>query len=268
MHIDQFDLRAVTFEVRYERNLNLWDRPGRYWNSWLAKYPDIKINSATPNEVQAIGPNVRAMTGLDRSFIIANRPENLKDLEEKATLMVDLLGDVLEVAAFNRLGFRTVYRRRFADKQEAAAAMINVGLLKVPTASAFGIENATVLHPEYAVKLEGEDFGVRVAMKAQELKITIETSGDVEEEMAPKQEDQIFQDVIFDLDYYTLKPVLMGQLRVSERPSLLCRHSMTENYTVPHFMEQVYPSQGVTSIAERTTCTAIWRSSISATATA
>lgn len=217
MHLDQFELRTATFEVRYDRNVALWDRSGLFWSSWFAKYPDLKIATAAPNEVVAQNRTFRAVAGLERANVIALKPGNsgIKDLTEAGTHLVHLLSEVLGVSVYTRLGFRTIFRRRFADKNQAADAVHALGLMRIPSTEIFGIKDGVALQPEYSVRLEGSDIGVLTRLKVQELTISKETPPEIEE-AEDQSSTQTYHEMIFDLDYYTTKQVLVSQLRAKD----------------------------------------------------
>jgi len=215
MHLDQFDIHSATFEVRYNHNLFLWDRSGRYWSTWRAKFPDLKFGATTPNEIQAGTSTFAAIVGIERALVTSNWPSNkLSELTEPASHMVQALSEVLEVGVFTRLGFRTIFRRRFKSMAEASQAIFELGILKAPPNGKFGIQDGVPLYPEYASRLEGSDFGVTVRLKAQELSVTTNTMGVLENDQ--KSETNLFFEVIYDCDYYTVKQVLTAQLRAKD----------------------------------------------------
>jgi hypothetical protein len=216
MHLDDFEIRTVTFELRYERNYQHWDRAGRFWQTWLKNYPDTQLATANPNDIVFAGSKLRAQSGIERSHIMFSKPGlNLKEFIPAAASFTETLTEVLEISSFRRIGFRVIYARRYPSIREATDAVLSLGLLKTIPPESFGIEEGHAHLPEYANRLEGPGLGVMFRIKAQEMNVSLEPPAELSDSdmVAIKS---TFQEVVLDIDYYTTSVVLLSQFRTKD----------------------------------------------------
>lgn len=216
MHLDEFQLRTASFEIRYDSAFAIWDRAGRLWTTLHREFPTIALSQATPNEVTVQDADWRLSVGLTKAYIMAFWPDSLLgDFPDKATTFTGIVSDTLELAAFTRIGFRAVFTKSFSDKKAASAAMLELDLLRVPEGKNFGIDDAEWHLPEYSIRMENEALGCLVRIKAHEFTISVDPIPEM-----PRGEMQTIKEtkheLVFDLDYYTTATVLISQIRVAD----------------------------------------------------
>lgn len=85
-------------------------------------------------------------------------------------------------------------------------------MIGIPSGKHFNIEGQ-VLMPTYSLRWEGESTGVRVNLTAQNKTIDLNVNPGVEE-ITPVHVER--SEVVYDIDYYTLKNTKKGQLNVRE----------------------------------------------------
>jgi hypothetical protein len=216
MHLDDLELRIATFEIRYDPSFLVWDRSGTLWTALREKFPQLTVAQAAPNEVLAQEGNKRFSAGAEKAFLMTILPETMPgDFPDQAAMFTKIVSDTLDLKSFTRVGFRTVYFKRFAEGKDAADAMLKLGLLVVPQGRHFGIDDGASLQPEYSVRIEGEALGYTVRVKAQEITINIDLPPELARDDI-KSGKETKHELIFDIDYYTTATVLLSQLRVSD----------------------------------------------------
>lgn len=214
MDISYFDLHSVNFEIRYDRAFLLWDRAGTIWQNIGNAYPNLKPREVTPAKVTAtIEQRFQLTIEIDK--FIANvflPPNNIEDYTKICDHVMSMLTEVLHLKLFTRIGLRVIYRRNFESREEASAALISTKIMKVPEGTHFGIEGQPML-PRYYMRWEGDKRGVQVNFQAQERKILVEPV--IGEPTVEGIEKQLYE-LVYDIDYFTIGTVEVGQFRASD----------------------------------------------------
>jgi hypothetical protein len=214
MDLSHFDLQSVSFEVRYNQAYFLWDRAGSLWQAVRKSAPTIKLTESIPTKIAGtIDRRFQVSVELEKVLVIAFPPPST--LDDYMALCRNLLSaavDILEIKVFSRIGLRTIYQRNFRSSEEAAVALLSTGIMKAPEGKHFGIEGPPKL-PHYAIRLDGDNLGIQVNFRAQERKIRIDVP--MGETALESVEKDIFE-LNYDLDYYTIGTVDVGQFRASD----------------------------------------------------
>lgn len=201
-------------EIRFDNAYILWDRAGLVWSKVSSAWPNLKMGKAEPMVTTFVFDDRYELTlRLDKAHLIDLRPSSsLKEFMVNAELFVSLVADSLDITEFTRLGFRLIFSKKFQNKTEAANALISTKMISVPSGKHFNIEGK-VLMPNYSLRWEGDSTAVRVKLTAQDKKIDLNVGPGVEE-ITPVHIER--SEVIYDIDYYTLKNTKRGQLNVKE----------------------------------------------------
>jgi hypothetical protein len=212
--LSNLKLTQATMEIRFQNAYILWDRTGLVWSKASSEWPNIKMGKADPMVTTfTLDDRYEIALKLDRAHLVDMQPSSsLKELMENSEIFVNLVADCLDITEFTRLGFRLIFSKKFQDKTEAANALILTKVMSVPIGKHFNIEGQ-VLMPEYSLKWEGESTGVRVKLSAQDKKIDLNVVPGVEE-ITPLHIQH--SEIVYDIDYYTLKNTKRGQLNVKE----------------------------------------------------
>lgn len=214
LDLSSLKLTQATMEIRFDNAYMLWDRAGLVWSKASSIWTNLKMGKAEPMVTTFIVDDRYELSiQLDKAHFIDMQPiSSLKEFMVNAELFVALVVDSLDITEFTRLGFRLLYSKKFQDKTEAANAFISTKLINAPRGKHFNIEGK-ILMPNYSLRWEGESTGVRVKLTAQDKKIDL-TVGPGVEEILPVHVER--SEVIYDIDYYTLKNTRKGQLNVKE----------------------------------------------------
>jgi len=214
LDLSRFKLNHATIEIRFNNAYILWDRAGLIWSKASSKWANLKMGKAEPMVTTFIIDDRYEMSvKLDKAHFIDLKPSSsLKEFMANAELFVTLVAGTLDITEFTRLGFRLIYRKKCDDKVKAADALISTKRINVPRGKHFNIEGK-VLMPSCSLRWEGESTGVRVVLSAQDKRIDLDVTPGVEE-IDPVHIEQ--SEVVYDIDYYTLKNTTIGQLNVKE----------------------------------------------------
>jgi len=214
LDLSNLKLTQATMEIRFDNAYILWDRAGLVWSKANSIWSDLKMGKAEPMVTTFIvDDRYELSVQLGKAHFIDMLPSSsLKEFMANAELFVNLVVDSLEIYEFTRIGFRLIYSKKFKDKAEAANALISTNMLSIPSGKCFNIEGK-VLMPKYSIRWEGESTAVRVSLTAQDKKIDLDVNPGVEE-LTPVHVER--SEVIYDIDYYTMKHIKKGQLNVKE----------------------------------------------------
>jgi hypothetical protein len=214
MDLSNFDLHSASFEVRYDQAYSLWDRAGGLWQAVRKSAPTIKLGESNPTKITGtIDRRFQLSVELEKVLVIVFPPPSI--LEDYTALCRNVLTaavDILDIKLFSRIGLRIIYQRKFGSSEEAAGALLGTGIMKVPEGKHFGIEGPPKL-PHYAIRLDGDNLGIQVNFRTQDRKIKIDAP--MGETAFESVEKDIFE-LVYDIDYFTIGTVDVGQFRASD----------------------------------------------------
>lgn len=215
--ISHFSIAKVTFEARFGHAYLVWDRSGTLWTAAAKQLPNTKLVKAEPNSVVfTCDPLTELAVKLDRISLTAFRAKNdLTEFSQTAEKMVEIARSNLEISEFTRLGVRFYLRKFFDAKALASAALLEKSRLSLPKGKFFNFEvgapDAATVNPEFAMRIEGEKLGVHIRAKAESMTVEMDPGYEASQFINPVKDEKHF--VELDIDYYTLAPTPVGQLR-------------------------------------------------------
>jgi hypothetical protein len=214
LNFSNFKLKQATMEVRFNNAYLLWDHSGLISSDLKSKWADIKLLKAKPNLINfRFEDRYELSVELGKAHLTDLTPtSSLKEFMENADTFMALVADNLVITEFTRLGFRLIYRKKFNDKVEAASSLISTELIKVPNGRHFNIDGK-VLMPHYSLVWEGKATAIRVILMAKEQKLDLEVPPGLEG-ISPIHSK--WGEIVYDIDYYTLKNTSRGQLNIKE----------------------------------------------------
>jgi hypothetical protein len=214
MNLTDLTLHTMAFEVRYAPRYLLFDRAGQFWNEMYREHSTLRMGQIAPNRVAGIIDN-QYQLAVELERIVIEDFSNHKRLENFTDLCNDVLSAVvetLEISVFLRVGLRIIYRRTFGSVDDASAFMLKTGLVRVPSGKHFGIEGEA-RGPVYAIRWEGKALGATANLRTQARRVLMEPPLG---ERALERVDKELFDFDYDLDYYTMAPVPIGQFRARD----------------------------------------------------
>jgi hypothetical protein len=135
--------------------------------------------------------------------------DRLKEIPRLAAEFAKMVASVLELQEFTRVGLRLVYWKVFPEKEAAAEAMVNCGLLRIPEGKHFGV-GGLLVHPEIAFRKEegGKGFSVRIKAEGLEYKLELPYLW----HQVAKSVSEVHEQLSFDVDCYLQGSILLSQI--------------------------------------------------------
>lgn len=209
-----FVVENSTLEVRYPFALALWDKSGELWGAVQQKWPNITPVHAEPKRTEFQVGDTRLVAEFEQARITTIKPErSLEQFSRDARDFIKLTTHHLRIDVYKRIGFRLVYFKEFKDKRDAMTAFFSLGLLRIPEGKKFEIDEEPV-NPQYSLRWESEKRGVMLNCRAETRVIDVEPPAIARDLVKPVHKES--SGIVFDIDYYTVAPVEVGQMDAAE----------------------------------------------------
>lgn len=212
--ISSFRLDSAVLEIRYDNSFLLWDRAGSIWNSFTKKHPELKIEQAEPNKQRFTdGKSFEYQIETNRAHVSEKRPSSALDkFKNFSDHLCSAVSKEMEIEVFERVGFRIQYFLVCKDQENALSAFLNMNLLRPPNEKVFGIEG-NVKEGGLNIRIEDEEIGTIVRIQVIKRKIHFNAPIEVPELESVEVEEW---GVTFDVDYYTVRPIMVSQFKVRD----------------------------------------------------
>jgi hypothetical protein len=214
MTIADFKLFQVAVECRYEDAYLLFDRTGNVCRQLKLKWPDAKLQEASPAKTVCRVGTESFTLELKQSLVLSTKPDSsLQPFSENAEWFFTLLQEQLGISSYSRLGFRAIFKKNVKSPSEAAELFTGAKLLRLPSEKVFGVESAGT-DLTYSVRLQSDTAGALVRIATETLQMEFEPPLGAEDVLKPVKQDT--HSLVYDVDYYTVSRVDVGQLRLRE----------------------------------------------------
>jgi hypothetical protein len=214
--LSSFEMDGSTLEIRYPRAFAMWDRSGQLCNAFQEKWPDMVPVSVDPQKIDfhVPGRKIRLSVAFERAHIIGVDPaQPMERFFEESKEFIQLTTSHLGITTYKRVGFRLRSFKEYKDKSSAAAAFFSLGLIRVPDGKKFEVDEQPV-NPHYALRWESEKKGTQLQCRSETRTINIDVPPEGLRGMKPIHKEM--SGIVFDVDYYTVAPVDVGQMDTSE----------------------------------------------------
>jgi hypothetical protein len=212
--LSSFALEQCVLEARYPQALALWDTAGSLWRAVQEKWPEIRLIKAEPAKTTFQDGKTGFVVELQLARIVVL--DSVKSMDELAKIgreFFKLTAQHLQLSLYERLGLRLVYFKEFKDREETASAFRSLGLVRVPKAKKFEVEEQPV-NQQYTLRWESEKKGTLVTCKAETRKIDYDPPIESAQVFSPIHKER--NGIVVDIDYYTVAPVEIGQVDMGE----------------------------------------------------
>ncbi len=155
---------------------------------------------------------------LSAARVIDTSPDRkLDDLQLRASQFLGAVRKHLEIETYTRVGCRLAYRKISSSMDDASREVLSAGLLRVPEARVFGFSGPAT-YPEVSFRLERENKGVTVALKAEERKVelTLPPGADFSRLITVKKNVSVEPSVVLNIDYFLSGIVIPDQIEFGE----------------------------------------------------
>ncbi len=222
MNLGDFSLEQAVLELRYPPAFLFFDHPGALWSKATAKYKDLRFQQVESGKIVfRKGDSWDVSSELVRTVLVEHHPE--RSLEQFMGFTRDFTRLVevhMQLAAYDRVGFRTIYRKTVPNEAAASEAILSTSLLHLPAKKIFNIDPPAI-QSEIAFRYQSKAVGVTIRLKADERKFEISpppgmAMKDLEHVATIKSTKYESWGVVLDIDYYTILPIDAAQLDVGE----------------------------------------------------
>ncbi|HVT18680.1 MAG TPA: hypothetical protein VHQ90_21175 [Thermoanaerobaculia bacterium] len=133
MHLDEFKLEAIIFELRYAPAYLFWDRAGSLWKQMVDRHPTLQVKEAQPGKTVFLLENRAELEVTMSSLrVVAQYPDKLDEFSSLVSGLTACSFETLEIASLDRIGLRSLYFKAFRSKSEVAAALAACPLFAIP----------------------------------------------------------------------------------------------------------------------------------------
>jgi hypothetical protein len=214
LSLTDFISDSVSFEIRYDYAYLIWDRAGQLWSELASKYPEMKLSDAMPDTQNFNWKNIHTFSvGAEKAAVTTLQPDTIiKDFVEASESLLEAVVRSLQVQVLTRMGLRRIFGLECPNREIAVRHLLATGAVNVPSHPIYGLEVKTPL-PEYSLRWETDNIGVTTRLRTEHRKAEIELPPIFGVHKVPKIEQDFF---VYDVDYYTKKPVSVGQVGVRD----------------------------------------------------
>jgi hypothetical protein len=211
--ISDFRLFTTACEFRFQNSYHLWDRAGEIWSDFVAANPEAKLVKADPGQTTfRLGSQREFTVNLDRFGVNAHVPSSTDAFAAEADEFAKSVSRHLKVGSYSRIGLRTVFVREYPDIGAATVEMLGLKLLWVPNGPFFGI-SGTPSETRYSCRLEDKSKGclIQIFVNKREFEPELPFAWEGDKILRVEKND-----LVMDIDYYTIASTSIGQLNVQE----------------------------------------------------
>jgi hypothetical protein len=214
LNISQFKIQQVAFQVRYRDAFLIFDKTGSLSEEARKRWPTMKIEKGEPRSSSfTVDNKYRLQVEIDKASIIAFNPKpSLEEFIDDAHAFEEIIRNALEIVEYNRVGFKTFYRKEHETNEDATMDIVSSFGLKLPQGKHFNIEGKI---PLVTLEHRWEDELLCVTSQLRSQEQSWEFTPPIEAEgLEPKKTKINF--VSYAPDYFTRKSISVNQLNVKK----------------------------------------------------
>ena len=220
LDLGSLDLERAVFELRFDSAYLLWGRAGEIMQVFTHYSPEFKVKDATPYKINGtIRDGLFFLIEIGSINFTMIRPKRslerfAREVEELARAVLD----ILEISAFNRVGFRTTYLKVFDKAEsgvEAVSYLTDILGIKKPDDKFIELDEPRFSSVEFKQTFEDDSNGISINCRS--IRNTLNVDVTPEAHWAPVESDEYQRFVAeVDIDYFTKESVLREQLVIGE----------------------------------------------------
>jgi hypothetical protein len=207
--------RQLSFEIRYSNAYRLWDNAGQIATELGDVYSNLNSDSANPNLTSFTAESRYSISvGLDKSFVIDHKAAPLnEEYLNRFDGFYNIIVNNLRLGPISRVGCRIVWHIVFPDRQAARQYVSQLNIVAAPKDRLFDISPQNQ-SPTFAVEIDDGEVGFRAQIQAQTRKFDL-SMGPEFHELYEGSRTKLEESVVFDVDFFTVSPVMADSLRPS-----------------------------------------------------
>jgi hypothetical protein len=212
---EESQTESVTVEVRYPPALSLWDDSGKLWTRLVDRYPDLKWNTALPQQQIFESDQFQMVVELEAFRVIARNPKPQSNAVEAAEAMLEACTRYLHLSALSRLGYRVISTIKLPTMKDVTANALTLLPNHLP-ASVAGAAKVTAFHA--GLRHETETLGLLGVIRGEEREIKANFPWEYRDRLMPAVRKHLEKEhlLVFDTDYYTIGTTERESLSVAE----------------------------------------------------
>lgn len=217
LRFDDLALHQAAFEIRYGNAFLLWDRSGSVWAELLSAQPDLKATHAEPSKIVFARRGDRELqltVEIRRLVVVAVQPDaRLSEFSDIVTRFAEIAVRNLQISVCSRVGLRVSFIKEYADREAAAEALLQTGMLRLPPDPVFGL-STPVVEPEISIRREDSKNGFSLRLKAETITFELDPSFGLAKFIKP--ESVLKHRIHLDVDSYLQAPIETSKLYFSD----------------------------------------------------
>jgi hypothetical protein len=209
------ETESVTIELRYPQALPLWDDSGKIWTRLRDSFPELKLNTAVPQQQIFESAQLRMVVELEAFRVTARNPKAEIRVAEAAQEMLETCSKYLHLSAFSRLGLRSIKVIKAPSSQDATAEALKMLPHHLPDSVA---KSSKVMTFNASLRHETETLGLLASIRGEERELKAVFPWEVSYRLTPALTKQMEKEyvIVFDSDYFTVGTTERESLDITE----------------------------------------------------
>jgi hypothetical protein len=210
---------SIVIEGRYPFSYLFWDSAGNVFHTIKEKLPTktLEVRNAQPGSVSVVYDERYEITveSMKTAVGCVGHKIDLKEFENIASTIFDLVIKTLEIGTFERLGLRQVFVKKYSSMKK-----VHDALGTIPSTSflmkTMDTHKDKILSPGVSLRMEDDKSGTLFSLKAVTRDFEFDIPPIFRDEGTESQQSLHQSLLMMDIDTYTLKEMLVGQVRLSD----------------------------------------------------
>jgi hypothetical protein len=221
MNIDDFKLRRLVCQLKYDDRFEVWDSAGRIARRMTGVWNGLKLVDGQPQQQTLRAPGVEILTGINMSNVVLSGALASDGSFAPVHEAFSIWRDELKLDFASRVSTRAVYMRDFSSLRQANAELLALGLARWPAAKVFDQPvDADRNSVELVYRFEDPSSFALLRLKTESVTYTVELDRElVDIDDISKTKDRL----ILDFDRGLLERVDLQSFRMDEWLSG-CKH--------------------------------------------
>ena len=194
MDIDDFHIRQIVFEIRYDNAYAIWDCAGAVTSEIAKLWPGATLGEVSPNKQVLQNDDASIQTTISRAHVALQQPKGITQFADQINKTLKIWINALDIKKFTRVGTRVMYTHQYPTQEAADNAVVSLNLVRYPTLPIF---NHKVMPKESEIRIlwEDETTQTQVIIKSEHHKMEILGFLDAPREKQEKTADVMLVDI-------------------------------------------------------------------------
>jgi hypothetical protein len=207
-------LEQLVLELRYENGYLYWDNSGKIWREILSKWPFAKADTINVKDAKIVIPEkeISLIFSSERIVLTQNYAAGVTDMGEFGDSAVSTIRELLDISVFTRIGNRFIYMLKLPDEKESLDLILRTGFFAIPQGKVSNVGDSVKSPAVRFQIIKGDDMGYGIRLEHTNRTLNIQLPKPIKVDRTKF----ITSGLMVDIDFYTLKPIECGNVRVHE----------------------------------------------------